>query len=671
MAEAEDIFSIHDSDAPSTDLSDSERVPDVGWKLELKKYDVRTTSTGQQIVLQTGLKYDFYDVENDSQESAIVVTKSFSAKNILLKVEINIRSPYIVKALKAVVPWYPNVNLDGDNIVIVGPPHCLFHYYQELLEYGNRSYDDDALSAKGHIDFAVNYMKDVFASDLRHYRTCLQTRDSNAGLDWDRLWMAYRPGDMVFCRENDELYAGRLLRMDKRDYVYWGYWDLELERIVCTGAKMVYQTCEVCIDKYSGLKQLKDLHAYPLRYHRNQGAIREKLIKRGKQLFSLRGVHQKYYRGHADWARDPAPGREDYYEEGDYPFTKFQVRSRIMIDVEAFNEHRPNHNMLSTHGESRAKPGDNANDESDDNYIICDRKISGFSLTDKRWCAFNLDLIQSVEYSGSAFNALLLPTELKATLLSLVEVHTNKHLQFGDLVQDKGKGMIFLLHGEPGTGKTLTAESICDYVERPLYPLRSGDLGISAESLEASLTEAFELGERWNAIILLDEADVFLEIRRRNELLRNSLVAVFLRALEYYEGIMFLTTNRIDSFDPAFKSRIHLSLKYPRLCREYRRELWSNFIKTGVSDDVDPSVQNANFLDRMAEHKFNGRQIRNVVRTAYALSVNWDEELSDSHILTTLSAMNNYDNLSDEASDSESDQEESSTKRPSKRLRVD
>jgi len=128
-----------------------------------------------------------------------------------------------------------------------------------------------------------------------------------------------------------------------------------------------------------------------------------------------------------------------------------------MIDVEAFNEHRPNHKMVRTYAESQAKPGDHANDESEEHYIICNREIFGFSLTDKRWCAFNLELIQPVEYSGSAFNNLLLPTELKSTLLSLVEVHTNVSLQFGDVIQDKGKGMIFLLHGEPGTGKTLTA----------------------------------------------------------------------------------------------------------------------------------------------------------------------------------------------------------------------
>lgn len=128
-----------------------------------------------------------------------------------------------------------------------------------------------------------------------------------------------------------------------------------------------------------------------------------------------------------------------------------------MIDVGGFNVHHPNHKPRNMYAESRAGCGYNADEWSEDNYLICDREIFGFSLTDKRWCAFNLDLIQDVEYSNSAFNALLLPVQQKSTILSLVEVHTNVHLQFGDVVQDKGKGMIFLLHGEPGTGKTLTA----------------------------------------------------------------------------------------------------------------------------------------------------------------------------------------------------------------------
>ena len=126
-----------------------------------------------------------------------------------------------------------------------------------------------------------------------------------------------------------------------------------------------------------------------------------------------------------------------------------------MIDAEAFGEHRPNHKP-SSYSES-CTSGLEADTEQEDQFLICHRKVFGYSLTDKRWCVFDIDLIKNVEFSGTAFNGLLLPTEQKATLLSLVEVHTNESLQFGDLIHDKGKGMIFLLHGEPGTGKTLTA----------------------------------------------------------------------------------------------------------------------------------------------------------------------------------------------------------------------
>ena len=177
-------------------------------------------------------------------------------------------------------------------------------------------------------------------------------------------------------------------------------------------------------------------------------------------------------------------------------------------------------------------------------------------------------------------------------------------------------------------------------------------------------------------------------MRRRNELLRNSLVAgnypyhtvqrnesysfaVFLRALEYYEGIMFLTTNRVHAFDPAFKSRIHLTIYYPSLCEEFRRELWSNFMTTGIADDVDQSVQDTAFLNEMAELEFNGRQIRNVVHTAYSLAVSWNEELSENHIRTTLSAMNSFEEMGEAPSDTDQEDRVSFPRRSKKRRRTD
>ena len=57
-------------------------------------------------------------------------------------------------------------------------------------------------------------------------------------------------------------------------------------------------------------------------------------------------------------------------------------------------------------------------------------------------------------------------------------------------------------------------------------------------------------------------------------------IVVFLRLLEYYEGILFLTTNRMGTFDAAFKSRIHLAIRYYPLSFETRRDLWRSFISS-------------------------------------------------------------------------------------------
>lgn len=109
-------------------------------------------------------------------------------------------------------------------------------------------------------------------------------------------------------------------------------------------------------------------------------------------------------------------------------------------------------------------------------------------------------------------------------------------------------------------GKTCTAECIAELVKKPLYPITCGDLGSTAEEVEKNLKKHFTLASTWDCVMLLDEADVFLAKRKTEDLHRNSIVSVFLRMLEYYKGLLFLTTNRVGAFDEAFKSRVHISL---------------------------------------------------------------------------------------------------------------
>jgi SpoVK/Ycf46/Vps4 family AAA+-type ATPase len=94
-----------------------------------------------------------------------------------------------------------------------------------------------------------------------------------------------------------------------------------------------------------------------------------------------------------------------------------------------------------------------------------------------------------------------------------------------DLVRGKGRGLIILLHGPPGSGKTSTAETLAAYTRRPLYPITCGDLGTSPERVEAALVEHTERAQRWGCILLLDEADVFLSRRDWRNTEHNALVS--------------------------------------------------------------------------------------------------------------------------------------------------
>lgn len=96
-----------------------------------------------------------------------------------------------------------------------------------------------------------------------------------------------------------------------------------------------------------------------------------------------------------------------------------------------------------------------------------------------------------------------------------------------------------------------------------------------------------------------------------------------MRVLEYYEGILFLTSNRVSTFDDAFKSRIHVPLKYNDLTVDSRKQIWRNFL-----DKLEGGVHmDEAGYERLAQADINGRQIKNVIRTAKSLGQFHGEKL--------------------------------------------
>ena len=174
----------------------------------------------------------------------------------------------------------------------------------------------------------------------------------------------------------------------------------------------------------------------------------------------------------------------------------------------------------------------------------------------------------------------------------------------------------------------MTAESVAEYTQKPLYQVSVGDLtqtdGFSPFEVErgprAKIEGAFERASHWDAVLLIDEADVILEARSFEDFRRNTLVSIFLRALEYYRGILFITTNRIRTIDTAFQSRIHIALRFRSLTAPVRRQIWERFISRLDSSEARAKKELFERLDDLQEWELNGRQIRNVIMIAQSLS---------------------------------------------------
>jgi SpoVK/Ycf46/Vps4 family AAA+-type ATPase len=102
------------------------------------------------------------------------------------------------------------------------------------------------------------------------------------------------------------------------------------------------------------------------------------------------------------------------------------------------------------------------------------------------------------------------------------------------------------------------------------------------------------------------------------------MLSVFLRTLEYFRGILFLTTNRIGAFDDAFISRIHVALHYKTLSEDQRKKIWEKNFKR-LNKEANITVDTATIIYAVSDAdilavKWNGREIRNAFQTAVALA---------------------------------------------------
>lgn len=200
-----------------------------------------------------------------------------------------------------------------------------------------------------------------------------------------------------------------------------------------------------------------------------------------------------------------------------------------------------------------------------------------------------------------------------------------------------------------------------------MFPVICSEIGTSLARFDGKLEEISDYATKWGAILLFDEADVLLQARCDYEcanLKRNDLVSSFVRFIEYYQGIVFITTNRVSRFDEALMSRIDITLGLPPLDRGRRVCIWHNHIQDLDDEGTINESQSREFCV-LAEQKWskddiNGHQIKKVVKTAKLIAEKKDRMLGHKEIETMLKMEREFEERAgylDEKMEKEADKE--------------
>ncbi|TPX17193.1 uncharacterized protein E0L32_003311 [Thyridium curvatum] len=610
------------------------------------------------------------------------------------KTEMIIHSAHLKHALNAVVAYYPGVEFaDGR---IEAPYKILIHHRQALAAYAynqpvshSQAYKETTTE---HINVLLAFLEEMFGEKIRQEEQLHKNHTPTATFQW--LWYILKPGEVVYHKDHDEWVpfvissvSPVLVGNDRRlESFSVACWNIEFQ-----SNKLRREMKSFSVRNFPGERAIQTLPIVPAAFFpedlEQQGGLtmKEKQVQLGKLYWEL--VQKPAYKEYDGQLVDQDGGATGHF------------KGRLIVDAEGyerfnfngpdrFRERRPGRPPpLPGHGlitnppkdylplskprcscmacsrEDREEKSPLANFEdldplkseppkNDLYYLVCSNEIPAFLLSERRWSYISIALLQDVKPDREAFKYLVLDDDIKLTVKALIGKFASADGKVSpwprDIVKNKGEGRIFLLHGSPGVGKTCTAECVAELTHRPLLSLTSGDIStnMSAKSVEGNLNYFLQLGERYGALVLLDEADVYLEQRRTKDLHRNGLVSIFLRALEYYRGVLFLTTNRVEAFDSAFTSRIHVALHYRRLSDADRLRIWNNNIERLERDSAGRVFVSRSARDFAVDSadvqalRWNGREIRNGLQTAVALAESEALEDGAERVLVTDAHLN-------------------------------
>ncbi|CAG8952434.1 hypothetical protein HYFRA_00001181 [Hymenoscyphus fraxineus] len=580
--------------------------------------------------------------------------------------EMEIRSQSLIAAFRAVVKYYPKQTIEKDKISVEEPYLYVLQNMREIENYveeaqhssgpldGENSPDQTGI--KGfEIGGAIRLKQDFqilksfidktwgrkIINELERYR------QKPPMATFEMAWMLFKPGTKViflYYVGDSQHWMGGIIRRcelesDNERYKL-SMWGLDIFRLLTQPNCISRRKYVRYMHKFPGEKQIQQLTVYPIELLVDDtqvalsAGIWDQLQKRGQKYFELmkavfgKGSLEVTYDGELIGESKLKQYTGNAILAPGVHLNETNTTYRTVHDSEPFDndesdigsqlEGKQNERRRLWHDYREIEPSSFTRESplqlTELHFFLSPPNINGFALRRKDFFGFLVDAIEPLTTNKEVLRTLQIPQDRLDMMTALTHrFEDNSKSWSADFIESKGEGLLFLLHGPSGVGKTYTAECISMYS------------GTEEGGMELKLAKWFSLAETWGAIMLIDEADVYFERRASGQLQRNSLVSAFLRSMEYYRGILFLTTNRLGHIDDAIISRIHLIIEYKDLTDAARIKIWKQFF-TKLSKDradyaVDPYLEGFVENDeKITSLKWNGREIRNAFQTAVSLA---------------------------------------------------
>ncbi|KAK0731978.1 hypothetical protein B0H67DRAFT_91880 [Lasiosphaeris hirsuta] len=379
-----------------------------------------------------------------------------------------------------VIGYFPGDPIDVDDVQIEAPYHSLFHYRKQLEEQGRERFADDGESLK-HLEVLLDWIRTHFALDIAAYDKCLAS--DHKAMSYDRLWTLFPPEKIIHCKILDQNRAFRVLETWYDDCDDLPGLGMRVNYLDFDGERLGTRKTELFVPKYPGTRELSELPTMPLDLLEDAEEVHAELVARGRKFEGFIGQHYLQYNNIA-------------LKRIDGMYAKFTVNGRVMIDAKTYHRLEPNdsfvvkelpaQNEATKRERSTRRKGFGMAQFLSDKKVVHEKlsdadaaltnaTVRGYSFTNKRFLEFFADELFPIEWNTNCFDQLVLDPAVKKTVQALVSSHAQDRESFDDIVKGKGQGLVCVLHGPPGVGKTLTAECVAEYVKRPLYMVSSGD----------------------------------------------------------------------------------------------------------------------------------------------------------------------------------------------------